>query len=322
MKHLPSYLLLLVGFVGHGIQAQSTVSTPIVGFETKSFSGGTTGNGLGFVKPAVFSGASTSVTSGTVTSTGANFTALGAGLNPVGGLPTHYVEITSGTLAGYVADVLSSTSTSLTVDGDLTSILGTMPNLVVRPHIKVSDVFQGNASLTDYVDTATVYNPDGSATSLLRDSSSPTGWVDPNSFAAADFIVYPGQAILVSVSGNGTVTVTGQVKTTPTIVPLYASAPNYVTLGNPSGNKALQTSGLGENLVDFVDTVAGLSTDGSFNQTGIYLWGGSSDGFIDPNSFSPVSGVSIPGSGAVLVSVSADTYFVAPAPVNPSQPKG
>jgi hypothetical protein len=316
MKNL-SFLLILVGWVAQSLQAQSTVSTPIVGFETKSFSGGTTGIGLGFVKPAVYSGASTSVASGSVISTGANFTSLGSGLNPVNGLPTHYVEITSGALAGYVADVLSHTSTSLTIDGDLSSIVGTTPNFTIRPHIMASDVFQGNATLTDYVDTATVYNPDGSATSLLRDSSSPTGWVDPNSFAAADFVVYPGQAILVSVSSNGSVTVTGQVKTTPTIVPLYASAPNYVTLGYPGGNRVLQTSGLGSNLADFVDTVADLSTDGSFNQTGIYLWGGTSDGFIDPNSFSPVSGVAVPGSGAVLVSVSADTYFVAPAPVNP-----
>ena len=306
---------LVLGFIPLGVLfAQSTVSTPIVGFEKKNFSGGTTGIGLGFVKPAVVSGVSTGITSSSVTMAGANFA---PNLGPVNGLPVYYVEITSGSLRGYVADILANSSTTLTIDGDLSSILGTSPSFTVRPHTKVSDVFAGNSALQDYVDTATVYNSDGSATSLLRDSSSSTGWVDPNSFATSDFVIYPGQAVLLSVSSAGSVTVTGQVKTTPTIVPLYASAPNYVSVGNPSSNPGLQVSGIGANLTDFVDTVANLSSDGNFNQTAIYLWGGSNDGFIDPNTFSPVSGVTVPGTGAILVSVSSDTYLVTPAPVNP-----
>lgn len=296
-----------------GLQAQSTVSTPIVGFEKKSFPGGTTGLGLGFVKPAVYSGQATSLSSNSVTTTGASFGSLGL----ANGLPTHYVEITSGGLAGYVADIVSNTGTTLSLNANLSPILGTSPNYTIRPHTKISDVFKDNTTLSDYVDTATVYNSNGSVTSLLRDSSAVTGWVNPDSFAAADFVIYPGQAVVLSVSGSGNVTVSGQVKTTPTIIPLYASSLNFVSIGNPSANPSLQNSGLGTSMTDFVDTVANLSNDGSFSQTAVYLWGGATDGFINPDSFAPVSGVTMPGTGAVLVSVSADTTWVAPAPVSP-----
>jgi hypothetical protein len=54
--------------------------------------------------------------------------------------------------------------------------------------------------------------------------------------------------------------------------------------------------------------------DGSFVQNKVVLWAGSADKFIDPDSFSTVSGVSIPGTGAVLVSVSGDTTWKVPAP--------
>jgi len=79
---------LVLGFIPLGVLfAQSTVSTPIVGFEKKNFSGGTTGIGMGFVKPALVSGVSTGITSSSVTMTGANFA---PNLGPVNGLPVYY----------------------------------------------------------------------------------------------------------------------------------------------------------------------------------------------------------------------------------------
>lgn len=295
------------------LSAQSTVSTPIVGFEKRNFAVGTTGLGAGFVKPAAFSGTATSVSAGTITVTGANF----GNFAPSGGLPAYYAEITSGSMAGYILDITSNTSSVLTVSGDLSGILGTTPTIVVRPHLKASDIFAGNSSLADYADTVVVYHADGTSSSVLRDSSSSTGWVDPNTFAEADLVVYPGQGFLLNTSGSGQVTVSGQVKTTPTVVPLYAGVVNLVTAGNPSSNPALQTSQLGQNMADYVDTVATYSTSGDFNQTATYLWGGSADGFIDPDTFSPVSGVTIPGTGAFIVSVQTDTTWKALPAVNP-----
>ena len=311
-----TYYLVALGIVcalTTNLGAQSTVSTPIVGFEKRNFAVGTTGLGAGFVKPAVFSGTASSISATTITVTGANF----GNLAPSNGLPVYYAEITSGTMEGYVLDVSSNTSSALTLDGDLSGILGTTPTIVVRAHVKVSDIFAGNSALADYADTVVVYHPDGTSSSVLRDSSSSTGWVDPNTFAEADLVVYPGQGFLLNSSGSGDVTVSGHVKTTPTVVPLYAGVVNLVTAGNPSSNPSIQTSQLGQNMVDYVDTVATYSDAGDFSQTATYLWGGTSDGFINPDTFSPVSGVSLPGTGAFIVSVQADTIWKALPAVNP-----
>lgn len=313
-----NYLLVfIVSFVitilPSASDAQSTVSTPIVGFEKRAFEVGTTGLGAGFVKPAVFVGTASSVGANTITVTGANFGNLG----PSNGLVSYYAEITSGSMAGYVLDITSNTTTVLTVDGSLSSISATTPSITVRPHLKVSDIFAGNNSLADFADTVVVYHSDGSTSSVLRDSSSSTGWVDINTFAETDLVVYPGQGFLLNSSGSGQVTVSGQVKTTPTVIPLYAGVVNLVSPGNPSGNPALQASQLGQNMSDFVDTVATFSTNGAFSQTATYLWGGSTDGFIDINTFNPVSGVTLPGTGTFLVSVQNDTTWKALPPINP-----
>jgi len=312
-KSVAAIGLVLICGMASWSKAQSTVSTPIVGFQKTSFAVGTTGLGTGFVKPAVYSGAATSVTANTITLSGANLGNLG----PSNGLTAYYAEITSGSMQGFVLDIVSNTSSVLTVDGNLSGILGTTPSITVRPHLKVSDIFAGNSSLADYADTVVVYHSDGTTSSVLRDSSSSTGWVDPNTFAAADLVIYPGQGFLLNSAGSGQVTVSGQVKTTPTVIPLYAGVVNLVTVDNPSNNPSLQTSGLGQNMADYVDTVATFSTDGQFSQTATYLWGGSADGFINPDTFGPVSGVNLPGTGAFLVSVQGDTTWKASSPVNP-----
>jgi len=312
MKKVSPVLLILSLLATQGLVIGQTVSTPVVGFEKKNFSGGTTGLGVGFVKPAVFSGPASSLTSSTVTVSSASF----GNLAPSAGLPSYYLEITSGALIGLVADIMSNTSTTLTLDADLSTILGTTPTVAIRPHVKVSGLFQGNASLTDYIDTVTVYNADGTSTSLLRDSSAATGWVRNDTFEASDLVVYPGQAVLLSVSQNGSVTISGQVKTTPTLVPLYAGSLNYVTLGNPSNGQSIQSVNLGSNMTDYIDTVTKLSTDGNCSQTGVFLWGGAADGFLDVNTFSPVT-ETVPGTDAIFVSVSSDTYWKAPAPLTP-----
>lgn len=304
------FALFVAGFTAIA-GAQTTVSTPIVGFEKKTFAAGTSGLGSGFVKPSIYSGVASSVSATSITVAGANF----SGLGPTGGLPAYYIEITSGALSGYILDITSNTATVLNIDGNLASIANTTPTFIVRPHVKVSDIFNGNTSLTDYADTVSVFNDDGSSSQVLRDSSSATGWVDLNTFAAADLVVYPGQGFLLNSTSSGSVTISGQIKTTSTVVPLYAGKVNLVTPGNPSANPGLQTSQLGLNLSDYNDTVATFSSDGGFSQTANYLWGGVTDGFINPDTFAPVSGVNLPGTGAVVVSVNADTIWKVLPPV-------
>jgi len=84
----------------------------------KSFVAGTTGHGVGLVQAAKYQGQATSVSSASLTVTSAPFTA--GAFNPVDGLPSHYIQITSGTQTGLVVDILSNTTSVITVEsGDL-----------------------------------------------------------------------------------------------------------------------------------------------------------------------------------------------------------
>jgi len=296
--------------LSHAVDSYSDV----VGYSKSSFPAGTSGHGVGFVKAAIFTGSATKLSSSSITVNG--LTSANNSLAPSGGLPTHYVEITSGTNEGLNADIVSNTGTTVVLDADLSNV-GSTEQIVIRPHVKASEVFAGNGSLVDYTDTLLVYNADGSTFTLLRDSTAPSGWVDPNLFTPADVVIYPGQAFLLSTSASGSFTTSGLVKSTATVIPLYASSLNYISAGNPSSNPDIQTSGLGASLAAYVDTVATLVTNGSFEQGATYLWAGAPDNFIDPNLFSTVSGVTLPGTGAILVSVSADTTWKAPAPYKP-----
>jgi len=298
------------------LHAQSTVSTPVVGFETKSFPARTTGHGVGFVLAANFQGTATSVSASSLTVSGASFTANQYA--PSNGLPSFYIQITSGSQTGLVVDIIGNTSTQLNVGtGDLSSVSGT-PSFVVRPHIKVSTLFQGNTALSDYTDTLTLYNSDGSVTSLLRDSTSPTGWLDSATFNSADSVVYPGQGFLLSSQFAGSFTSTGVVNPSQTIVPIYSGLVNLVSLANPSNGKNVQSINLGANLADYVDTVGIFTADGSLSQSASLLWAGTADGgFLDSATFSPANDVNAGGTSAILVNAGSNTAWTQPSPLTP-----
>jgi len=238
-------------------------------------------------------------------------------LAPVNGLPTHYILITSGPSEGLVIDIMGNTTTALNVSaGDLSSVSGT-PSFIVRPHVKVSTIFNGNADLQDYTDTITVYNSDGTTTNLLRDSSASTGWINSDTFEAIDAVIYPGQAYLLNASTGGLVRTTGTVSPNKVVVPIFAGLVNLVSLSNPSNGKDLQSAGLGGGLVDYTDTVVTLSSDGSLSQSVNALWAGSPDGFINPDTFNPISGVTLGGTDAVLVNSSQNTGWTVNSPLAP-----
>jgi hypothetical protein len=236
---------------------------------------------------------------------------------PAGGLPSHYIQITSGSQAGLVVDITGNSATQLNVgSGDLAAVSGT-PSFVVRPHVLVSTLFKGNTDLGDYSDTVTVYREDGSTVTLLRDSSSATGWLDSFTFNAADEVIYPGQAFLLSTSSAGNFTVTGVVNPSSTIVPIYSGLVNLVSLSNPSTSKDIQNIGLGANLSDFADTVGTFTSDGSLQQSNSLLWGGSTDGFLDAFTFSTASGVVAGGTSALIVNASSNTVWTLASPLTP-----
>ena len=313
MKQTMSLLIALLA-TSLFLDAQ-TVSTPIVGFEKKTFPAGTTGHGVGFVKAAIFQGTATSSTANSLSVNGASFTANQ--FAPVSGLPSHYIQITSGSQTGLVVDIIGNSSTDLSVaSGDLTNVSGT-PSFVIRPHLRVSSLFEGNSDLVDYTDTVTIYNSDGTVSTLLRDSASPTGWLDSTTFNASDSVIYPGQAFLLSTSGTGSFTSTGVVNPTQTVIPIYAGFVILVSISNPSNGKNIQNINLGANLVDYTDTVGLFSSDGSLAQDTSLIWAGASDGFLDSTSFSPAAGVTAGGTSAIIVNASSDTTWVQASPLSP-----
>jgi len=292
-----------------------TVSTPVVGFEKKTFPVGTTGHGVGFVLAAKYQGAATSVSANSLTASGVPFTSNQ--FAPSGGLPTHYIQITSGTQTGLVVDITGNTTTQLNVGtGDLATVSGT-PNFVVRPHLKVSSLFQGNTDLVDYTDTVTIYNSDGTVTTLLRDSSSSTGWLDSTTFSASDAVLYPGQGFLLSTSGSGSYVSLGQINPSQTIVSIYSGNVNLVSLANPSNGKDIQSINLGQNFADYTDTVGLFSSDGNLSQVTSLIWAGAADGFLDATTFAPASGVNAGGTSAIIVNASSDTTWIQPSPLSP-----
>jgi len=315
MKKTNLFAVLALAASSFYLHAQSTVSTPIVGFERKSFPAGTTGHGVGFVLAANFQGTATSVSASSLTASGASFTANQYAPSNV--LPSFYIQITSGSQTGLVVDIIGNTSTQLNVGtGELSSVSGT-PSFVIRPHIKASTLFQGNSDLVDYTDTVTIYNSDGTISTLLRDSTSSTGWLDSTTFNASDSLIYPGQGFLLSTSGAGNFTSTGVVNPTQTIVPIYAGLVNLVSLSNPSNGNDIQNINLGSNLVDYTDTVGLFSSDGSLAQNTSLIWAGASEGFLDATSFSPAAGVNAGGTSAIIVNASSDTTWTQSSPLSP-----
>jgi len=309
-KALPIHFFAHFGLC-FGVLAQSTVSTPIVGFNTLSFPSGNSTHAATFVKGNVFQGVATSKTTTSLTVSSASFGSLG----PVGGLPTHYVKITSGAMEGYVLDILSNTSTAVTVDGSLATAEAT-PSFVIRSHVKASDLFAGNSSLSAGLDTLTAFNADGTSSVLLWvGTDSATGWVDTLTEAAADAVIYPGQGFVLTAANSGNFRFQGTVENTPTVVPMFPGAVNLVTLASPStGSRALQTSGLGANMASGLDTVEFWSQDGSLASTAVYLWADSTTGFVDAVT-EEVATKNIGASEIMNVTVSSPTTWKSSSPL-------
>jgi len=308
--------LTAVAALSVAVNAQTTSYSETVGYLQKTFPSGTSAHGVGFVLGEKFRGVASSKTGDSLNVSGTTFTSNQ--FAPSGNLPSHYILITSGDQSGLVADIVSNTATSVTVgSGDLTGV-NYNPSFVIRPHLKASTLFASSSGLEDYADTLNVFNSDGTTTSLLRDSTAATGWVDASTLSAIDVVIYPGQGFLLNTTSGGSFTTTGAVNPDSVAVPVFAGLVNLVSGSDPSASVPLQTSGIGNGLEVYADTVGKFSTDGSLIQSGTYLWAGSSDGgFVDPASLSPVAGVSFAGTEAVIVNSTFDTVWKIKSPLTP-----
>ena len=303
--------LAILALAAMSVNAQSA-TTGVVGYQVQNFNAGNTVHTVTFVKPDLFMGVASSKTTSSLIVSGAAFGSYG----PVSGSPTHYVKILDGALNGYVFDVISNTSTSIIVDGSLTTA-GTTPKFLVRQHIRLADVFATSTGLTDVNDTFTLFNSDGTSTVALRlGSDSPTGWISPATEEPINPIIYPGQGFLLTTASSGTFTYANSVDTTQTAVPLYPGTVNLVSRASPDSNSmSLVDSGMGLNMTPVNDTVEFWTNNGSLSSIDVALSLGV-DGFVNPATEAPTT-TPLLANAVVNVTVSTPTVWMAPAAYTP-----
>lgn len=311
---------LLVGsfVLGGTIQAQSTVSTPVVGFQKVTLPVGGKAIAPTFIKSNVFQGSAT--ISGSTVSVSANALA-GLSLGPTAfsnrpNYPKFYAEVTQANspFYGYNFDVTAANSSSSFTSENIPVGLAGAVTIAIRPHITLADL---NPSSLANGDSITMANdPSGAVNTYYVYGG---GWIGSDFDTTKSFshvIIPPGNGLIYS--GQDTeleLTLTGVVKSTPTAVPVYQNAyANLVAPVNPSAaiNYATQNiaPGIGSGAAFTVFT-----SDGSFSEQNVYYSTGS--GLLD-GSFTPVTTVNVSGSTAVSVgSLNSDAVWVIPAAINP-----
>lgn len=296
------------------LSAQTTVSTPIVGFRKTTLPSGSVCIVPGFVKGPVYQ--SSSLISGQ------NFAVTGltsgafneSSFSDRPNYPTYYVEIVSGTYEGYTFDVQSNSASQVTVSGLPSQLNGQTVSIAIRPHYKLDDLAAGNNGLLDYSDAVNITNPDGSTTTRYFASGS---WIAED-FAspAGHTVIYPGSGVVFS-TGGASITTSGTVKTTKTAVPLYAAAVNYVGRMNPSGSSLVSGMNMAGILVPYTDGFNVPSFDGQMTTTSTYYSDGVETLDAGYSPLAPGATDAIPADSGVQVSVSSDTVWIMNSALTP-----
>jgi hypothetical protein len=313
------YLIIGITFLGFDLRAQSTVSTPVVGFQKIALPVGGKAIAPTFTKANVFQGLAT--ISGSTVSVAAN-ALTGLALGPTAfsnraNYPKFYVEViqANSPFYGYNFDITAeNTSSSFTSDNIPSGLSGAV-TIAIRQHVTLADL---NPSTLSDGDSVTLANdPSGSLENYYVFSG---GWINADFDTSKDFghvIIPPGVGLVYTGQGSEVlqVTLTGTVKTTPTAVPVYQNAyANFVAPINPSAaiNYAGQNiaNGIGDGGAFTV-----FSSDGAFIEQAVYY--SSNGGLLDSN-FSEVTSANVPGGEAVSVgALSSDGVWIVPPALNP-----
>ena len=236
----------------------------------------------------------------------------------VGGSSTHYAVISDGSNEGLVLDIASNTSSTVTLT-DAVAVAFSLTqneNIIIREHIKISDLIASATGLTPFVDALSFFNDDLSTDTYLWTGSN---FVDNNFTSADSRPIYPGQGIVFFCQAPVSLVVTGGVSTHDIKVPVYAGGSvNFIGTSTPSSKIAdgsedvtLGSLGLGTQLTPFVGSVKLFATDGSLTSAPeqTYLWTGTN--FVDGN-FTNADDVAIEEYSAIVVSNNTDIYINIP----------
>jgi hypothetical protein len=183
--------------------AQTTVTSDIVGYQNLSIKGSNGGASVFSFVPAQLS--KSPAFTGLGTASGVVVTLTGGTLGDVTSLP-HYLIIKSGSGVGYISDVVSSTSNTITTAQDLSSYITSSTSIAVIPHIRLSDLFGDAANLvieggtSDTADLVYLVGADGSFVPYYYKNSGPVstrGWKNVSTGGTENATVYPSESVLV-----------------------------------------------------------------------------------------------------------------------------
>jgi len=300
----------------NSLVSAQTVSTPVVGFQKVTLPLGGAAFAPTFVKVNTFSGPAT--ISGSTVTLAANALA-GQSLGPTGfsdrsNFPRYYAEVinTNSSFCGFNFDITSANGASSFQSANIPVGLTGSVTIAIRPHITLADLDPANMQDGDSV---TIYNdPSGGAFTYYQDSG---GWVDSNGNPGyAHVPVYPGTGVIYAgQSSANTITLTGNVKNTPTAVPVYLGAVlNVVAPVNPSESVNYANQNIASSIGDGASFTK-YTADGSLVEESTYY---AAAGVLVDNNGILASSVPIPGSQAVNVgSLSQDAVWVIPSAISP-----
>lgn len=307
-------LLLTSMLMAFGANAQ-TVSTPIVGFSKLTVPQGGRLIAPVFVKSPKFQGTAT-VTSGVFSVTGLTENTLNqTSYADRPNYPTHYVKVTSdGVYKGLVLDIISNTSSTITVGQAPAGLVGTV-SIVVVPHYTLKDLADQSSNLTPYYDLVTVYSS-GNNKSSYYFTGDTNGFIsDDYSTPANNVVIYPGSGVILNSASAATITMTGTVNTTQTVVPIYAGE-SIVTPLDPSGVSKVAGINLAAALSPYYDLASQVLLDGSLSTTTFYSDGTNmlNDGYeVIPLASSPT----VASGNGFIVNALSDTQWIQPPVINP-----
>jgi hypothetical protein len=300
------------------LHAETTSYSEVVGYQKMTLPSGGKAIAPTFVKSNVFQGSAT--ISGSTVTVAANALS-GLSLGPTGfsnraNYPKYYAEVvqTDSPYYGYNFDISSANTSSSFTSGNIPAGLTGSVTIAIRSHVTLADL--SPAALADG-DSVTIANdPTGALTVYYVFSG---GWIGADFDTSKDFshvIIPPGNGLVYSgQSGSDlNITVTGTVKSTPTVVPVYQNAyANFVAPVNPSTSINYSTQNIASGIGDGA-AFTQYSTDGSFVEQEVYYAAG---GGLLNASFQPVTSANVAGGEAVNVgALDGDKIWTIPAAIS------
>lgn len=284
------FLLFVLSLSGYSVLGQTTVSTPVVGFEKVDLPANTyTAIGINLNGTAVVSASVASVTSNSIQLNGvAN---AGSGLNSA---ESYYLEITSGSAAGArldldVAATIAAANASVTVNGSSANNTATLASLSsalsgvsvqIKKHITLADIGSNITGLTagpsGTGDEILLLDPStGGFRTYLRRSS--TTWRDENNITVNSTAIAPGVGFIINKRAvAGSIVSTGTIRGNDfhlNMVPGY----QLVTFGFPINHSPTSLGAVGtasaspaagwiSGQANVADSIYSINNAGGFNQ--------------------------------------------------------